>query len=495
MFALRNMKMVHQLAMFAATIFALFLLFFGLTMARLQNIQEAAIDMAEKEFPAALLAEEANRHLLGVGQWFTDVSLTHNREGLQVAEKQATTMRKVLGEMRRHAQNESDIAAQREIDEMTGEFEDFYRRGLRMSEAYLSGNKEAGDKLMKEFDDLSEKLEKRMTIWRQNQEDHAARSAKEVTSSIQHAIRALNITILLILAIGGGFVYFMVNSLRAQAREIKEGTANLASSIAEISTTISQLTANSAETASTIHEVGTTVEEIRHIAHVANDKTSKMVIDAQSVRDIAKSGRKAAEDALSGIHDIRQEMENIAKTTVELGEHTQNIGEIIDAVNDITDQTNLLSVNASIEAAKAGEVGRGFAVVAQEMKRLTSQAKEATTQIETILGDIQRAAGRSVMAAERGGKAVERGAELANTAGGTIVTLEGHVSASAGAAEQIGGSSAQQLVGMDQLVQAMGNIKTATQQNVDGARQLEEATRNLSALAQSLRNLTQRVGG
>jgi methyl-accepting chemotaxis protein len=305
----------------------------------------------------------------------------------------------------------------------------------------------------------------------------------------------LTIAILLILVIGGSFVYFMMTGLRAQAHEIKEGTANLASSIAEISTTISQLTANSAETASTIHEVGTTVEEIRHIAHVANDKTGKMVGDAQSMRDIAKGGRKAAEDALSGIRNIRQEMENIAKTTVELGEHTQNIGEIIDAVNDITDQTNLLSVNASIEAAKAGDVGRGFAVVAQEMKRLTSQAKEATTQIETILGDIQRAAGRSVMAAERGGKAVERGADLANTAGETIIALEGHVNTSAGAAEQIGGSSSQQLIGMDQLVQAIGNIKTATQQNVDGARQLEEATRNLSALAQSLRNLTQRVGG
>ena len=300
---------------------------------------------------------------------------------------------------------------------------------------------------------------------------------------------AVGLAAVIALMVGLGFnrtVVRIEQQIATQTAEIGQGASNLAEEVARISTTIAQLTASASEVASTINEVGATVQEVRHIAHVANEKTAGMVEDAQGVRAVAQDGKEAAEHAVEGIRRIHAEMENIAKTTVELGEHTQNIGEIIEAVNDITDQTNLLSVNASIEAAKAGEAGRGFAVVAQEMKSLTDQSKQATAQIKGILGDIQKAASRAVMAAERGGKAVEQGVTLTTTAGDTIGMLENNVSDSSVVAEQIGASSAQQLMGMDQLVTAMENIKTATNQNVDGARQLEVATRSLNDLAQRL---------
>ncbi|MBM3890405.1 MAG: chemotaxis protein, partial [Verrucomicrobia bacterium] len=60
------------------------------------------------------------------------------------------------------------------------------------------------------------------------------------------------------------------------------------------------------------------------------------------------------------------------------------------------------------------------------------------------------------------------------------------------AATQIAASSQQQLIGMDQVAAAMESIKTASVQNVESARQLEAAARNVNDLGQRLKQLVQR---
>ena len=57
---------------------------------------------------------------------------------------------------------------------------------------------------------------------------------------------------------------------------------------------------------------------------------------------------------------------------------------------------------------------------------------------------------------------------------------------------QIAASSQQQLIGMEQVAQAMENIKQATQQNVAGTRQAEQAAHNLNELGQKLKELAGR---
>jgi methyl-accepting chemotaxis protein len=128
-------------------------------------------------------------------------------------------------------------------------------------------------------------------------------------------------------------------------------------------------------------------------------------------------------------------------------------------------------------------------VVAQEVKNLAEQSKAATAQIKMILNDIQKATTAAVMATERGNKAVDTGLILVTAAGRTIDTLGERVTSSVEAALQIGASSHQQLIGMDQLVEAIANIKQATGQNFDGAKQLEESAKNMAALSNRLQDL------
>jgi PAS domain S-box-containing protein len=271
-------------------------------------------------------------------------------------------------------------------------------------------------------------------------------------------------------------------------KTIIEGAEKLAASIAEITSTIVQLAANTSESSSAIEEITTTVTEVRQVSETAHERAVEVSEKAESVNVTAEAGKQATVDTVEGIEKIKKEMASIAESTIKLGEQTQNIGEIISSVNGLADQSNLLSVNASIEAAKAGEFGKGFAVVAREVKALAEQSKLATKQINSILTDIQKATSSAVMATERGTNAVANGQELSNAAGNAISRLAENMRDSAESSLQIAASSQEQLAGMDQLRSALESIKSAVTQNMSGTKQLEQAGMQMSELANELKS-------
>ena len=281
----------------------------------------------------------------------------------------------------------------------------------------------------------------------------------------------------------------MLEGLRKLMREINEGVGVLASSSGEIMATTTQVASGAAETAASVSETTATVEEVKQTAQLASQKARSVSDSAQKASQISQSGRKSVEEAMQGMQRIQEQMESIAESIVRLSEQSQSIGEIIATVNDLAEQSNLLAVNAAIEAAKAGEQGKGFAVVAQEVKSLAEQSKQATAQVRTILGEIQKATGTAVLATEQGNKAVQAGVKQTGDTGEAIRLLADSVSEAAQAATQIAASSQQQMVGMDQVAQAMENIKQASVQNVSGTKQAEVAAQGLHELGQKLQQL------
>jgi len=280
-----------------------------------------------------------------------------------------------------------------------------------------------------------------------------------------------------------------VYAAHSVAQPLMGATNSLADSIAQISSTVDRLVSITEETSSSISEITTTVEEVKQTAHVSNEKAEQVAETSLKVTQTSDAGKKATEDAFSGMRHIREEMESIAESIVRLSEQTQSIEEIINTVNDLADQSNLLSVNASIEAARAGEHGKSFAVVAQEVKNLADQSMKATEQIRKILNDIQKATGEAVMSTERGSNAVEEGANLSALAGDAIQKLADSIAESAQSATQIAASSKQQLIGTDQLAAAMEIIKEGSIQNMSNTKELEGATRTLEDLVHKMREL------
>ena len=281
----------------------------------------------------------------------------------------------------------------------------------------------------------------------------------------------------------------MAANLKKQAADLAEGVSVLSASSSEIVATTAQLASSASETAVSANETTTTVEEVRQTANVSSQKAKYVSESAQKAAQIAKAGKKAVEDTMEGMSSIKQKMESVAESIITLSEQSQAIGEIIAAVDDLAEQTNLLSVNAAIEAMKAGEQGKGFSVVAQEIKTLADQSKQATKRVRAILNDIQKATGKAVMATEEGSKTVDAGAKLSVQSGENIQALADAIAEAAQAANQIEASSQQQLVGMDQVAIAMENVKTASAQNAEGAKQMETATHNISELGSKLKEL------
>ncbi|HEY5593227.1 MAG TPA: CHASE3 domain-containing protein [Paludibacter sp.] len=285
--------------------------------------------------------------------------------------------------------------------------------------------------------------------------------------------------------LGNAFSQMLIN-LRQIMKDISEGVNLLGSSASEILAATTQVASGAAESATAISETTTTVEEVRQAAQLSSQKASNVSDNAQQVVQITKSGEKAVNETISGMHDIQKRMEAVANTIVRLSEQSQQIGGIIAAVTDVADQSNLLAVNAAIEAAKAGEHGKGFAVVAQEIKSLAQQSKQSTIQVRNILNDVQKATNAAVMATEQTSKAVENGVKQSNQAGDAIKKLADSANKAVEATLQIVASSDQQLVGMDQIGFAMQNINQAGTANAASMVKTEKAAKGLHELGQKL---------
>ena len=63
-------------------------------------------------------------------------------------------------------------------------------------------------------------------------------------------------------------------------------------------------------------------------------------------------------NTITGMDNIREQIQDTSKRIKRLGESSQEIGDIVSLINDIADQTNILALNAAIQASMAGDAGR-----------------------------------------------------------------------------------------------------------------------------------------
>jgi len=282
-----------------------------------------------------------------------------------------------------------------------------------------------------------------------------------------------------------------IASLQRMTRQIQDTAGNLTAATAEILAATTQQMRGASEQSAAISQATTTIDEVRVIAEQTSQRAGGVADLARNTIEVSETGQQAVSDAIAGMVEIKQKVESIASQVLVLSGRAQAVGEIIDTVNELAAQSNLLALNAAVEAARAGEAGRGFTVVAQEVRSLAEQSKAATEQVQEILSEIQRGVNAAVMATEEGMKGTDVGVRLAEQAGQAIHKLAGSVKESSQASLQIATAARQQLIGMQQIDQAMTSIGQATVQNVAGAGQAERAAQDLRTLAQELRETVQ----
>jgi len=279
-----------------------------------------------------------------------------------------------------------------------------------------------------------------------------------------------------------------LDRFREQISEINKMVLHLAASANEMSATSAQLGSSASETAASVMETATTTEEIRQVAQTTKDLAGTVTASSDQSYALSKESMTAILQMGENMQKIKSQMDNISQSLLNLSEQSQMIAEITAAVDEIAEQSNLLAVNAAIEAAKAGEQGKGFAVVAQEVKSLADQSKQSTRQVRKILTDIQKATSGALMAVEQGNKEMLQGADKMNQVDAAMRAIAESLSKSVQLVQQIAYAVEQQFTGIDQINSAMNNVKTASAQNADAARNLEQVAASISDSGNKLKS-------
>jgi len=276
------------------------------------------------------------------------------------------------------------------------------------------------------------------------------------------------------------------SELAAQAKQIRRVVQVLTSSGERITEVLKELSANAQETLVAVVETTSASEEVTQTAEISMEKAGSVSRDSQSFLRIAERGQSSTMQAVESITKVREQMLSIKRSMLHLDNQSKTIGEIISTVDDLAQQTKLLAVNASIAAVKAGEHGKGFAVVAQEIKHLSLQSTEATRSVRESLGEISTAAEQATLNTELCQQAVAESEDVISQASDSITVLAEKVRLSAQAAERIEVSNQQQLVGMQQVVQAMAELSSVGNRAVNRVKDVEQSVSELNALAQEL---------
>ncbi len=284
----------------------------------------------------------------------------------------------------------------------------------------------------------------------------------------------------------------MVKKLREMTAQVKETADNIAVTTTEITATTLQQTNGAHEQSIAITQTTATIDELRQIAAQNEAKAKSVLASSQETFEISQVGQKAVNDCIDSMINIKEKVELIAENILALSEKSQEIGKIISSVKDIAEQSNLLALNASIEAARAGESGKGFAVVAMEVKNLAEQSRQATTQVKRILNDIQKATNSAVMVTEEGSRGVDKGVHQVSQAGSTINQLSQSIMNSSQISQEILVSANKQSLSIDQILDAIQNIKQVSIESLSGTQQTMAAAENLSTLAKNMEDLLEK---
>ncbi|HKY03184.1 MAG TPA: methyl-accepting chemotaxis protein [Burkholderiales bacterium] len=282
-------------------------------------------------------------------------------------------------------------------------------------------------------------------------------------------------------------VNYTIEELRVLVGRINSAAAQVTTATESAAQTSARLLQATERQSKEIQTAGNSVLGMARAINDVSASASQSVNVARQSLSAAQKGQEAVQNSISGMNDIRDQIQETAKRIKRLGESSQEIGEIVELITDITEQTNVLALNAAIQAASAGEAGRGFTVVAEEVQRLAERSAEATKQIGAIVKTIQTDTQDAVSAMEKSTQGVVDGAKLSDAAGQALGEIGDVSRRLAQLIEDISVTAQAQAQEAGTVATTMQDILSVTKQTTEGTKQTAVSVGQLAKLAAELK--------
>lgn len=283
-------------------------------------------------------------------------------------------------------------------------------------------------------------------------------------------------------------INYAIDQLRGLVGTINTMAVQVSTSAQETQATAMHLAEASDHQAQEIAGATAAINEMtRSMNQVSADAAESAKVAEQSV-NTANKGNQLVHNTISGMDNIREQIQDTSKRIKRLGESSQEIGDIVDLINDIADQTNILALNAAIQASTAGDAGHGFAIVADEVQRLAERSSAATKQIETLVKAIQADTNEAVISMEQTTSEVVRGARLAQDAGVSLEEIETVSKDLASLIHSISNTARQQASSAGHISNTMSVIQEITSQTSSGTTTTALSIGELAKMAVEMRN-------
>ena len=232
----------------------------------------------------------------------------------------------------------------------------------------------------------------------------------------------------------------------------------LENSASTMTNSMNNLATKANEQAASLEQTAAALEEITSITRNNTQNATKMGELGQIVKKSVQTGEELASKT--------------ALSMDEINEKVKAINSAITVIDQIAFQTNILSLNAAVEAATAGEAGKGFAVVAQEVRNLANRSAEAAREIKNLVEEATIKANDGKLISS---DMIDGYKELNKNISETINIIE-----------DVSGASKEQMLGIEQINQAVNMLDRVTQENAFESNQIKEISQSVSKLAYDL---------
>lgn len=281
------------------------------------------------------------------------------------------------------------------------------------------------------------------------------------------------------------------NTMAEQFGEIVRQVKTATFAVDETATDVSKLTIELAtKNIDQTKQVDQAIKSINDIAESIRQVSQNAVKSAEvslMSRANARQGAEAVEKTNLAMDEIREQINETARSIKRLGESSMEIGNVVEIINNIADRTSILALNASIQAAMAGDAGHGFAVVAEEVQRLAESSSNSTKQIEVLVKSIQsEIKDVSNRMDESIGKVVQ-GSQLADNAYGKLQEIESVSNQLADLIESITQAAAQQVRLSESVVENMVEVGGVSNETSKASQETATLMSTLNNTAHQLR--------